>query len=128
VEAAFSYFAKTASYLVGTWEAFVAAVILVAVWLLAGFYFGFADQLYQLFINTTTTVITFLVVFLLQHSQNRDTLAIQIKLDELILTHREANNQIVRIEDLTESELRTLRERREQRERLGIPRNKENDP
>ena len=92
--------------------AFVTAVILVVVWLATGQLFEWSDT-WQLIANTVTTIITFLMVFLLQHSQNRDTLAIQLKLDELIAATAKASNQMQRIEDQTEEELLRIRERRE---------------
>lgn len=109
----FARFARFIAVQCGHSYAFVCAVALIVAWLGAGFYFGFADQFYQLIINTVTTIITFLMVFLLQHSQNRDTLAIQLKLDELIAATAKASNQMQRIEDQTEEELLRIRERRE---------------
>jgi low affinity Fe/Cu permease len=92
--------------------AFVVATILVVVWLATGPLFDWSDT-WQLYCNTVTTVITFLMVFLLQHAQNRETLAIQLKLDELIAAEAKASNAMRRIEDQTEEELIKTRERRE---------------
>ena len=92
--------------------AFVAAVLLIVIWAATGYFFGWSDT-WQLVINTGTTIVTFLMVFLLQHTQNRDTLAMQIKLDELISATGKASNQMQRIEDLTEDELVHIKERRE---------------
>lgn len=88
--------------------------MIVLLWIATGPVFGWSDT-WQLVINTGTTIVTFLAVFLLQHTQNRDMLALQLKLDELVLTSQSASNNFVRIEDLTDSELRTLRERRDRR-------------
>lgn len=112
VDRTFSRLAKLVADTAGKWQTFIVALVFVLGWILAGFHFGFADQIYQLFINTLTTIITFLMVFLLQNSQNRDTIAIQAKLDELIRATQGASNNLVRIEDLTESELRTWLDRR----------------
>ena len=106
----FSRFARYSSLYAGTWQAFTAAVLMILIWIGAGFYFGFTDPLYQLWINTITTIITFVMVFLLQHAQNHDTLAMQIKLDELIRATTAASNQMQKIEDLNEAELRQVRE------------------
>lgn len=73
-------------------------------WLLGGFFVGFADTLYELIINTATTIITFLMVFLIQSSQNRDTAAINLKLDELIKVNELARNSMINLEDRTEAE------------------------
>jgi low affinity Fe/Cu permease len=108
----FSRFAKLSADMVGKWQTFIVALVLILAWVLAGFHYGFADQIYQLFINTITTIITFLMVFLLQNTQTRDTLAIQLKLDELIAATRDASYRFIRIEDLTEQQLRKIRDLR----------------
>jgi low affinity Fe/Cu permease len=118
----FSHVARFVAMQCGHAYAFIAALALIIIWLAAGPYFGFADPLYQLIINTVTTIITFLMVFLLQHAQNHDTLAIQIKLDELITATNRASNEMQRIEDLTEEELRHIQERRKRA--LQTPRRK----
>jgi low affinity Fe/Cu permease len=82
---------------------------LVIVWALTGPLFGFSDT-WQLVINTSTTIVTFLMVFLIQHTQNRDTLAIQLKLSELIIAAQEAENKVAVAEDLSEDELERLHE------------------
>lgn len=110
-----NWFSSTARWIadqLGHAYAFIAASFSVIIWLVSGPLFGWSDT-WQLVCNTVTTVITFLMVFVLQNSQNREAVALQLKLDELILSHQEASNRMVRIEDLTESELRTLRERRD---------------
>jgi low affinity Fe/Cu permease len=84
------------------------AFLIVIAWALLGPVFNFSDT-WQLVINTGTTIITFLMVFLIQQSQNKDTIAIQLKLNELIAANKSASNQLVDIEDLTESELETVK-------------------
>lgn len=86
----------------------LAAFLLILVWALTGPFFDFSE-IWQLVINSTTTVITFLMVFIIQHSQNKDTMAIQMKLNELLASQREANNQLINIEDLTEEELEKIK-------------------
>ncbi|MFN4161275.1 MAG: low affinity iron permease family protein, partial [Stenotrophomonas sp.] len=88
----FNLVAKKASYAAGTPWTFLAAVTIVVLWALSGPIFKFNDT-WQLVINTGTTIITFLMVFLIQHSQNADAAAVQIKLDELIRATAEANNE-----------------------------------
>ena len=89
-------------------EAFVVALGAIVVWGLTGPLFGYSDT-WQLVVNTATTIITFLMVFLIQNSQNRDAAAMQAKLDELIRAHTEARNRFIGIEHLTEHELREIR-------------------
>src|SRR5581483_6596163 len=86
---------------------FLVAALLVIVWALTGPIFSFSDT-WQLVINTSTTIVTFLMVFLIQHTQNRDTLALQLKLAELIIAVQGAKNNIAVAEDLTEDELERL--------------------
>jgi low affinity Fe/Cu permease len=86
----------------------VTAFTLVIVWALSGPFFGFSET-WQLIINTTTTVITFLMVFIIQQSQNRDSVAVQLKLNELIACHKRASNRLIDIEDLTAEELDVLK-------------------
>lgn len=100
----FDSFADKAVYFTGSAGAFIAASILVLVWAGTGPFFNFSEE-WQIVINTGTTIITFLMVFLIQKAQNKDSKAIQIKLNELIEAHAKASNQIVDIEDLTEEEL-----------------------
>jgi low affinity Fe/Cu permease len=89
--------------------AFLTAATLVIVWALTGPVFGFSDT-WQLVINTSTTIVTFLMVFLIQHTQNRDTMAIQLKLSELIIAVQDAENKLATAEDLSEDELERLHE------------------
>lgn len=102
----FASFANNVAQWSGQPFAFVLAVALVLVWALSGPFFGFSET-WQLVINTGTTIITFLMVFVLQNSQNRDGKALQAKLDELILTSHAAN-RFIGIEKLSEEELRKL--------------------
>lgn len=108
MHALFSKFATHASHAMGKPVAFVSAVTLVLIWAVSGPFFGFSE-VWQLVINTGTTIITFLMIFLLQNTQNRDSEALQTKLDELILTSRSAQNRFIGIERLDEQELLELR-------------------
>lgn len=92
---------------VGSTSAFMVALVIVIAWLLTGPFFDYSDT-WQLVINTGTTIITFLMVFLIQRSQNKESLAIQIKLNELIASSQRASNRLIDIEDLTEEELMIL--------------------
>ena len=105
----FTNFAKATSRATGRPSAFLLAAAIVAGWLVSGPLFHFSDT-WQLFINTGTTIVTFLMVFLIQNTQNRDTLAIQLKLAELILAMKDAPNKFALIEDLTDEELEALHE------------------
>lgn len=87
--------------------AFVLAVLLIVLWITSGPFFGFSDT-WQLVINTTTTIVTFLMVFAIQNTQNRDAKAMQLKLNELINSSRSARTEFVDIEDLNDTELDLL--------------------
>ena len=104
----FTRFAKKAAHFTGTPLAFVLAVLIIVVWACTGPVFKFGDT-WQLVINTGTTIITFLMVFLIQNTQNRDSEAVQIKLDELVRSHRPANNALLDLEELEEEELDEMR-------------------
>lgn len=91
----------------GSPSAFLIACALVIIWAVTGPLFNFSET-WQLVINTGTTIVTFLMVFLIQKAQNKDSKAIQIKLNELISSHEKANDRLVDIEDLTEAELDKL--------------------
>jgi low affinity Fe/Cu permease len=92
----------------GSW-AFSIALGVIVIWGLTGPFFGFSDT-WQLVINTGTTIVTFLMVFLIQRSQNKDALAIHLKLNEIVAAIEGASNRLINIEDLTEAEVRTLHE------------------
>jgi low affinity Fe/Cu permease len=107
VSDAFRVFARHSSMLLGSAWAFAGAVLVILVWLLTGPTFHFSDT-WQLIINTATTVITFLMVFLIQNTQNRDAKAVHLKLDELIRAIKNARNELVDLEDLSDEELKKL--------------------
>jgi low affinity Fe/Cu permease len=107
--AMFSHFATRTAQLAGKPLVFLGAVAVVVAWAISGPLFGFSDT-WQLVINTSTTIITFLMVFLIQNTQNRDTLALQLKLAELIIAMDGAKNKIATAEDLCEEDLERLHE------------------
>ena len=100
-------FARKATRWTGRPWAFGIAVAVVAAWLVTGPIFKFSDT-WQLVINTGTTIVTFLMVFLIQHAQNKDTRAIELKLNELVAAIDGASNRLIDVEELTEEELETL--------------------
>ena len=103
----FEQFASRATHATGSSTAFLLALLTIIVWLITCSIFGYSDT-WQLVINTSTTVVTFLMVFLIQKAQNKDSLAMQIKLNELIAVNRKASNRLLNLEDLSEGELRSL--------------------
>jgi low affinity Fe/Cu permease len=105
---AFDRFATRITFFTGKPVTFFAAVLVVILWAVTGPLFGFSDT-WQLVINTGTTIITFLMVFVIQQSQNKDTVAIHLKLNELIAATKTASNRLIDVEDLTEEELITLK-------------------
>ena len=109
VRDAFRCFAQRASVLLGSAWAFCGAVLVIVVWLVTGPTFHFSDT-WQLIINTATTVVTFLMVFLIQNTQNRDAKAVHLKLDELIRAVKGARNQLLDLEHLSDEELMNLEE------------------
>lgn len=108
----YSRLAKAAAHFCGRPRVFVLAMAIIVVWVVTGPLFGFSDT-WQLVINTGTTIITFLMVFLIQNTQNRDTEAIQVKLDELIRATRGAHNALLDLEELEEESLDAFRARYE---------------
>jgi low affinity Fe/Cu permease len=106
----FTHFAKRGATLAGRPITFALAVLLIVVWGITGPLFHFSDT-WQLVINTGTTIITFLMVFLIQNTQNRDSEALQIKLDEIIKGLRATNNAMLDLEELDEEELEEIRSR-----------------
>ncbi|MEO0056703.1 MAG: hypothetical protein RIT17_139 [Pseudomonadota bacterium] len=104
----FTYVASRTAFAAGQPAAFIVAVTVIAVWGLTGPLFGWSDT-WQLVVNTGTTIATFLMVFLIQNSQNRDAAAMQAKLDELIRAVGDARNEFVGIEHLTDHEIEAIR-------------------
>lgn len=108
----FSSFARVVARASGQPAAFVLACASVFLWLISGSFFEFSDT-WQLVINTSTTIVTFFMVFLIQNTQNRDGEAMQIKLDELIRSHQGAHNALLDLEELTEDQLQQIKKRYE---------------
>jgi low affinity Fe/Cu permease len=100
-------FSRTATEATGTSTAFILALLVIIVWLVTGPLFKFSDT-WQLVINTGTTIVTFLMVFLIQRSQNKDALAIHLKLNEIVAALEGASNRLIDVEDLSEDEIKTL--------------------
>ena len=109
VSDAFRVFAQRSATMLGSAWAFAAAVLAILVWLVTGPMFHFSNT-WQLIINTATTIITFLMVFLIQNTQNRDAKAMHLKLDELIRAIKNARDELVDLEDLSDEELKKLEE------------------
>lgn len=109
MERVFTSIATRIAFLAGQPAAFGLALFLIGLWILTGPVFGWSDT-WQLVVNTATTIVTFLMVFLIQNSQNRDAAAIQAKLDELIRAARDARNEFVGIEHLTDREIDRIRD------------------
>jgi len=103
----FERFAIGVTKATGSTAAFIIAFIVVIVWAVSGPFFHYSEN-WQLIINTGTTIITFLMVFLIQKGQNKDSLAIQLKLNELVAAHEFASNRLVNVENLSEDELKVI--------------------
>lgn len=103
----FEKISKAVTKASGSTMAFIVAFSVIIVWLLTGPIFDYSDT-WQLIINTGTTIITFLMVFLIQRSQNKDSVAIHLKLNELVVAHKYASNRLVSVEDISEDELDVL--------------------
>jgi low affinity Fe/Cu permease len=108
-DAWFARFASRVASWAGSPLAVAGAVLIIVIWAVTGPFFGFSD-FWQLTINTGTTIITFLMVFVIQNTQNRDSRAVQIKLDELIRATRHAHNSLLDLEELTEADLEKFRQ------------------
>ena len=107
VSDAFRVFARRSSIILGSAWAFAGAVLCILIWILTGPTFHFSDT-WQLIINTATTIITFLMVFLIQNTQNRDAKAVHLKLDEIIRALKGARNELVDLEGLSDEDLKEL--------------------
>jgi low affinity Fe/Cu permease len=106
----FAHFASRTATLAGHWATFVVSLLLVILWATSGSFFAFSDT-WQLVINTATTISTGLMVFLIQNTQNRDAIALHLKLDELIRVSNEADNALIVAEDETQQDLEELKRR-----------------
>ena len=106
----FSKFAQALSKWTGSPSTFLVAIVLICVWAATGPFFHFNDT-WQLIINTSTTIITFLMVFLIQNTQNRDTDQLHIKIDELLRVTKDAQNAVLSLDNLDQKELRELRKK-----------------
>jgi len=114
----FRKFAEGSSRLAGSPWTFSAAVMIIVLWGISGPLFGFSDT-WQLIINTSTTIVTFLMVFLIQNTQNRESKVVQLKLDELIKSIKEARNELIDLEDLSDEELESLQKQFERLRQRG---------
>lgn len=103
----FNHFSEIITKVTGGVYAFIIAIIVVIIWAATGPVFKFSDT-WQLVINTGTTIVTFLMVFIIQHSQNKDTIALELKLNELIAASQ-ASNKLISVEDLTDEELEVMK-------------------
>lgn len=108
LSAVFQAFASKTTRVTGSPVAFLVALLVIIVWAVTGPIFKFSDT-WQLVINTGTTIITFLMVFIIQQSQNKDSMALQLKLNELIACEEKASNRLIDVEDLTQEELEVLK-------------------
>jgi low affinity Fe/Cu permease len=108
LNAQFEKFASAVTKITGSSISFFLAVIIIIVWAITGPLFNFSDT-WQLVINTGTTIVTFLMVFVIQQTQNKDSMALQLKLNELIACEEKASNRLIDIEDLSQEELETIK-------------------
>jgi low affinity Fe/Cu permease len=108
LSAFFQKFSAKVTKATGSPLAFIIAFLVIIIWGISGPIFGYSDT-WQLIINTSTTIITFLMVFIIQQSQNKDTMALQLKMNELIAASETASNRLIDVEDLTAEELETLK-------------------
>ncbi len=106
----FDILAKKIAEITGSAPIFMVAVLMILTWLVSGFLFDFSDS-WQLIINSVTSIITFLMVFLIQHTQNRDSLSLHIKIDELIRVHRHAHNSLINLDKLSDTQIKELEEK-----------------
>jgi low affinity Fe/Cu permease len=113
ISKALEHFAVWTTRWVGSSWAFMIAFTVTVIWLVTGPLFGFSDT-WQLVMNTVSSIVTFLMVFLLQRSQNKGSLAMQVKLNELLAANRSASNRLINVEDLSEEEVRDLHQRYQQ--------------
>ena len=104
----FEKFSSKVTKATGSSAAFIIAILIILLWIATGPLFHFSNT-WQLVINTGTTIITFLMVFVIQHSQNKDTTAVQLKLNELIAASSSASNRLIDVEDLSAKELETIK-------------------
>jgi len=104
---AFQHFAIRTADLVGSWGAFLIAIAVILIWALTGRMFRYSDT-WQLWINTGTTIVTFLMVFLIQYTQNRDAKAMHLKLDELLRAVRGAHTEMINLKNMSDEELEKL--------------------
>jgi low affinity Fe/Cu permease len=104
----FDRFSNRVTKITGSPVAFIVALLVILAWAITGPIFGFSDT-WQLIINTGTTIITFLMVFVIQQSQNKETVALHLKLNELIAVSKNASNRLIDSEDFTEEELETIK-------------------
>jgi len=122
----FARFARKTSFLSGHPVAFAVAVLVILVWAVTGPIFGFSDT-WQLVINTGTTIVTFLMVFLIQNSQNRESLATQLKLDELLRAVERASDRMINLEERPEADLEAVHERMRERSQAAIDTGEDED-
>ncbi len=107
MEVFFEKLAHSATRWTGSTAATVLAILIIVVWVIGGFFFGFGTD-YQMYVNTGTTIVTFIMVFLIQRAQNKDAQAVHLKLNELLAAVQGASNRLIDVEELSEAELHTL--------------------